>query len=807
MVAWWRILIASVCLVLSGTFSGLTLGLMSLGVMDLRVLTESGTEKEKYYASKILPVRKHANFLLCTLLIGNTAVNSALSIVTADIFGGLAGFLSSTIAILYFGEIIPQAVCHRFGLVIGAYAIPIVKLFMVLTAILSYPTAKLLDYLLGHEPTTRYNKSQLRSLLSIHGNDQNNIPDLENGEGGIETNHREISPANASPVGHLQATTTNTDKKPSEQDPEEDDEEESMSSLTTTNDSPTAKNFFNIPLSLRRVRRRNGSVGKRNSGSDGRSGGKKKVKEDDKKVALLTRAEMAIFGGAFEFGSKNVSQIMTHIDKVFMLDASLKLNFNVMLIIFQSGHSRIPVYENDRSNVIGVLFAKDLILLDPEDSVPLKSILYFFNRSLVLVYNDTPLFDMLTIFKQGAGHLAIVQKVVDDNDADPRLDTLGVATLEDLIEELIGEDIVDETDVYTDNVSRKPVRRVRSVDTELLKMFDPLHNEERLTEKEVLVVASYLAHNTHEFSELCVRYKILREYLVNAPIEEYFDGNQKPKTQQRTPSVKLSPITGSFSPERNTATLAHTQEQMRLAAVRASESENPRASAHHNLRQLIGPKVPSRSDDIGGVSSSADGENSAKDDGDDIFIYKRGVPSVNAYLILSGRFEITAGNDGFRSEAGPWTLLGVHALVDDLYAPDFTARVIEKPARLLRISRRLYRLMQQYSGDSGVPLTEPTSDTKVRVSPHTLDPASKSNPELPDISPIDAISVTGNVDKQQPLQQKGDLLRRRVSKSTNQGRELTWTVLEPAAGSNEKKNLSRKIEQDIVTGEMVDDDN
>jgi len=488
--------------------------------MDLRVLTESGTEREKRFAKKILPVRKHGNFLLCTLLIGNTAVNSALAIVTSDIFGGVAGFLSSTFAILYLGEIIPQAVCHRFGLVIGAYAIPLVKLFMLLTSILSYPTSKLLDWLLGNEPTTRYNKSQLRSLLSIHGNEPNGSgdasgdePDLENGQGTHV--HREITPHDDVPVKppivKKQSSATKLDQN----------HQNSNSTLNTNDDNENDinenanKHFFHLPSSLRRSRKKNGSLRKQDSAGTDKNNSKRKNGGNGGDVTgLLTQQEMAIFGGAFEFGNKKVSQVMTHIDKVFMLDASLSLSFNVMLIIFQSGHSRIPVYENDRSNIIGVLFAKDLILLDPEDAVPLTSILHFFNRTVLLVYDDTPLFDMLGIFKQGGGHLAIVQKVVTSDTSDPTLETLGVATLEDLIEELIGEDIVDETDVYTDNVSRKPVTRVRSMDTELLKMFDPLHNEQRLTEKEVLVVASYLAHNTHEFSETCIRYKILRENCV-----------------------------------------------------------------------------------------------------------------------------------------------------------------------------------------------------------------------------------------------------------------------------------------------------
>lgn len=746
-VEWWRIVIACVCLVLSGTFSGLTLGLMSLGVMDLRVLTESGTEKEKRYAEKILPVRKQGNFLLCTLLIGNTAVNSALSIVTADIFGGLAGFLSSTVAILYVGEIIPQSVCHRHGLVIGAYAVPLVKLFMLITAVLSYPTAKLLDWLLGHEQHKFYNKKQLRSLLSIHGNDPAPAPDLENGSA---EQLREISP-------------TQTDSVPAPRDAAP---AESVVDLTATN---RKKHFVN------RFRRHR--TNQRNS----RPSTEQAVPSHD---VPLTKEEMGILGGAFDFGNKSVSQVMTHIDKVFMLDASLFLNFNVMLIIFQSGHSRIPVYENHRENIIGVLFAKDLVLLDPEDSVPLTSIIHFFHRTLLLVYHDTPLFDMLNIFKRGGGHLAVVQKVVNEPDRDPRLVTLGVATLEDLIEELIGEEIVDESDVYRDNVSRQPVKRVRSIDTEMLKMFDPLHTEDRLTEKEVLVVSSYLAHNTHEFSEACIRKHILRETLMNAPIEEYFDKDEKP--EQRSPSLTLSPITGSFSPARDTATLEHTlyaTEQMRAAALRAAQTENPRAAAQQSLRKRVGHKYSSR--DVcftdGAVPTQ---EEEDDDDNDDIFIYKRGVPSFNAYLILNGRLEITAGCDGFVSEAGPWTLLGVHALVDDLYAPDFSARVLEKPARLLRISRKFYRLLQQYSGgDRDAP------ETLAHVSPHTFErPASRtqSAPAGP------SVSGPPNLDK---------AAVRRVSASTSSGHPIQWGEMEPVASFVDPSKPKHSVEHDIVTAD------
>jgi len=68
------------------------------------------------YAEAILPVRKCGNFLLVCLLIGNTTVNTAISIFMSDITGGLVGLISSTITIVILGEIIPQALCNKHSL-------------------------------------------------------------------------------------------------------------------------------------------------------------------------------------------------------------------------------------------------------------------------------------------------------------------------------------------------------------------------------------------------------------------------------------------------------------------------------------------------------------------------------------------------------------------------------------------------------------------------------------------------------------------------------------------------------------------
>jgi metal transporter CNNM len=97
---------------MSGAFSGLNLGLLGLDVKNLELLTRGPFNNEEEAqdaerAKKILPIRRRGNWLLCTILIGNVMVNSALSILLGDLTSGLIGLLLSTAIITIFGEIIP----------------------------------------------------------------------------------------------------------------------------------------------------------------------------------------------------------------------------------------------------------------------------------------------------------------------------------------------------------------------------------------------------------------------------------------------------------------------------------------------------------------------------------------------------------------------------------------------------------------------------------------------------------------------------------------------------------------------------
>ena len=140
---------------------------MSLDHTELQILINTGSDSDKRYAKSILPVRRLGNFLLCSILLGNVLVNNTLTIFLDTLTGGggLIAVIFSTLGIVIFGEIIPQALCSRHGLMVGAHTILLTKFFMLLTSPLSFPLSKILDCVLGAEIGTVYNRERLMELI------------------------------------------------------------------------------------------------------------------------------------------------------------------------------------------------------------------------------------------------------------------------------------------------------------------------------------------------------------------------------------------------------------------------------------------------------------------------------------------------------------------------------------------------------------------------------------------------------------------------------------------------------------------
>eukprot|EP00602_Paraphysomonas_sp_CaronLab_P013824 CAMPEP_0185041306 /NCGR_PEP_ID=MMETSP1103-20130426/40396_1 /TAXON_ID=36769 /ORGANISM="Paraphysomonas bandaiensis, Strain Caron Lab Isolate" /LENGTH=591 /DNA_ID=CAMNT_0027580963 /DNA_START=116 /DNA_END=1891 /DNA_ORIENTATION=- len=153
---------------ISGLFAGLTLGLLGLDVIGLEIIGGGDNDDLRDCARDILPIRRRGNLLLCTLLLGNVACNSLLSILMAHVTSGIVGFILSTVLIVLFGEIIPQAICARYALQIGRRSLPLVKVLICIFFVFSYPVSKILDLFLGEEIGTVHTRTELLTMLRIH---------------------------------------------------------------------------------------------------------------------------------------------------------------------------------------------------------------------------------------------------------------------------------------------------------------------------------------------------------------------------------------------------------------------------------------------------------------------------------------------------------------------------------------------------------------------------------------------------------------------------------------------------------------
>ncbi|KAL3671253.1 hypothetical protein V7S43_003185 [Phytophthora oleae] len=113
--------------------------------------------------------------------------------------------------------------------------------------------------------------------------------------------------------------------------------------------------------------------------------------------------EVTIIHGALDLLSKTVTEVMIPMSEIFMLEIDTKLNHNTMADILASGHSRIPVYETRRSNIVGLLFVKKLIVLGPDDARPIRDLVL---RKPILVSPSGSCYSMLNESRR-AGRISL----------------------------------------------------------------------------------------------------------------------------------------------------------------------------------------------------------------------------------------------------------------------------------------------------------------------------------------------------------------------------------------------------------------
>ncbi|KAK0226163.1 DUF21-domain-containing protein [Armillaria fumosa] len=169
-----------VLVLLSGLFAGLTLGYMSLDQTQLNVLSISGTPEQREYANQIKPIRKNGHLLLVTLLLSNMIVNESLPVIADPVLGGgVQSVAVSTVLIVIFAEIIPQSLFTRYGLYLGAKGAGLTKCLIYVMYIIAWPVAKLLDWVLGSNHGIIYRRVELKELIAMHASQSLNGGDLK----------------------------------------------------------------------------------------------------------------------------------------------------------------------------------------------------------------------------------------------------------------------------------------------------------------------------------------------------------------------------------------------------------------------------------------------------------------------------------------------------------------------------------------------------------------------------------------------------------------------------------------------------
>jgi len=168
---YFYIFVSCFLVLFAGCMSGLTLGLCSIDKMELEVLKRSGTPQEQKWAMKVAPIVENTHVLLVTLLLGNACAMEALPLFLDRLANPVMAIIISVTAVLFFGEIIPQSICTRYGLQIGARMAWFVRMLMWVAKPVVWPIAKLLDFLLGAENHSLFRRKQLKALVDIHAED------------------------------------------------------------------------------------------------------------------------------------------------------------------------------------------------------------------------------------------------------------------------------------------------------------------------------------------------------------------------------------------------------------------------------------------------------------------------------------------------------------------------------------------------------------------------------------------------------------------------------------------------------------
>ncbi|KAF4358737.1 hypothetical protein CsatB_026074 [Cannabis sativa] len=405
---WWFVYAGISCFLVlfAGIMSGLTLGLMSLGLVELEILQRSGTPSEKKQAACILPVVQKQHQLLVTLLLCNAASMEALPIYLDKMFNQYVAIILSVTFVLFFGEVIPQAICTRYGLAVGANFVWLVRILMIICYPISYPIGKILDWVLGHNEAL-FRRAQLKVLVSIHSQ--------EAGKGG-ELTHDETTIIS----GALDLTEKTA--------------EEAMTPIEST---------FSLDVNSKLDWEAMGKILARgHSRVPVYSGNPKNVIGLLLVKSLLTvRPETETPVSAVSI--RRIPRVPADMPLYDILNEFQKGSSHMAAVVKTKGKSKLPTIDGEKDD--------DSNFTSGDSKLTTPLLLKHDKKSdnFVVEIDKTPRTNILnkeSSFRNDTTSIGLPRLSEDIEDGE----VIGIITLEDVFEELLQEEIVDETDEFVD---------------------------------------------------------------------------------------------------------------------------------------------------------------------------------------------------------------------------------------------------------------------------------------------------------------------------------------------------------------------
>lgn len=322
-------------LLFAGIASGLTIGLTSLDHTTLEVLAKTGTPTEQANAKQILPIVKNHHLLLVTLLLATSSAEEAMPLFLERMMPAWASIIVSVTIVLICAEVVPMAICTRYGLEVGAKLSWLVWILTFVCYPVAWPIGKILDLVFGSgNAGTLFKRSQLKELINLHSK-------------------------------HTVTMALDVDEE------------------------------------------------------------LKKLPVEDR----LTTQEVALIKNSLDLNFRVAMELSTMIDDVYMLEYSQICDREVISAIVLFGlHYSVPVYRRVRDNIVGVIRVSDLIMLSPDENLPISSLEL---DPILKVPSNTPVYQCLTQMQSQQTRIAVL--------VDPQLTRIPVAVLvvEDIIEEIV----------------------------------------------------------------------------------------------------------------------------------------------------------------------------------------------------------------------------------------------------------------------------------------------------------------------------------------------------------------------------------